>query len=415
MEADVGLSRRTLSRIQRSPLPPAVVVGADINGLNIARAIAAHRVPVIALDSERRRFAGYSGALDLVLRPDFNEPSLVDYLVRLAAALPQQAALFLSMDHHVELISAHGSCLREHYYFAFPEQHAVDELLDKARFAKRAIQEGWPIPRTLILRQPADLSAAEEIGFPVILKPSMKSAAFRERSPAKAFRCPDLESLRTSYNLVSRWIEEVVIQEWVPGGDEQVQFSFHFHDRQLREIACFEGRKIRQYVPECGSTSLATGVAVSEVTALSRLILQATRCVGFGSVEYKRHAETGRFLITEPTVGRTNLQYGVALANGADLISRAYFHLIHRAYPVVERPTHDHKWVILDSDFKAARYWMREGKLTWRQYYASLRGPIVLSVWRLSDYRLHARALGELARMPFRFLWHRLCRLMRRG
>ncbi len=379
------------------------MIGADITGLTIARAVAGHGVPVVAVDKVRHRYAGYSGAFDLVLRDDFDDPDFIGYLERLADDLPRRAVLFLSMDRHVLQVCSTGLHLRQRYHFLFPEHTAVEVLLDKARFAERATREGWPIPPTVTVREPGGLAAAADaLTFPVIVKPAVKHVPYTLAAPAKAFRCADARSLRAAYDVVARWEAEVVVQEWIPGGDDRMWYSFHYHDRDLREVSAFEGRKIRQWVPEVGSTSLAVGVAVPEVTPLSRAILRTAGCVGFGAVEYKRDARTDRFLITEPTVGRCNLQCGVALANGVDFISRAYFHLVGRSYPGVDTPTHDRKWVILDSDFRAARHLVRQGTLTWGGYLASLRGPLTLSVWRLGDVSLHLRALANLLGAPWR-------------
>lgn len=404
MNTGVNIRARTLRRIERSPLPPAVVVGADINGLGVARALECLGVPVIAVDAMRHRFASFSGAFDLLLCADFDTPDMVRYLDRLASALPRRAALFLTMDRHVTLMSEHGDVLRNRYHFLFPDRASVQLLMNKARFAARAEREGWPVPRALVIRDGSDLEQARGMRFPVILKPAVKSAAFASASPAKVFRCADFGALRRAHDLVAQWEVEQVVQEWIPAGDDGVQFSFHFLDHELREVSSFEGRKIRQWVPECGSTSSAVGVPTEEISLVSRKILRATGCVGFGSIEYKRNEDSGRFLIMEATVGRTNLQYGVALANGVNIVARAYFHLIGQPYPRTEHPTHDHKWVIFLSDLRSARYWMRRGKLTWAGYFASLWGPLSFSVWRAGDWRLHLRALAELVRIAVHVL-----------
>jgi predicted ATP-grasp superfamily ATP-dependent carboligase len=47
---------------------------------------------------------------------------------------------------------------------------------------------------------------------------------------------------------------------------------------------------------------------------------------GFGGVEYKRDARDGRFLIIEPTVGRTDWQEEVATLAGVNIPLMAYRH-----------------------------------------------------------------------------------------
>lgn len=402
----VGLTPRLLARLERSELPPAVVVGTEVNGLTVARALAAHGIPVLGVDHRRRRYTGYSGAFELVHCPGFRDRAgFLEFLDRLADALPRPAALFLTMDEHVLFFAAADAALRSRYLIDFPEPATVDLLMNKQRFTAYAAERGWPVPRSVFCRSIDELRAQmDALTFPVILKPRLKNRAFRSQSPAKAFHCASAAELLERYALVAQWEPEAVVQEWIPGGDDEILFSFHYFDAALRELAAFEGRKLRQWVPECGSTSCAVGVAQSRVSELSREILRDTRCVGIGSVEYKRDPRTDRVYIMEPTVGRTNMQIGVAVANGADLVSRAYFHLIDRPYPGTERPTHDRKWILLGSDLRSAAYWVRRGELTWPDYVRSLRGPRRFAVWSARDYPMLFGLARDWAGKPGRLV-----------
>ena len=396
-----------LRRVERASLPPAVVIGTDITGLTEARALAAHGVPVLGIDETFRRYTSFSSALTLVLCKDFHGDGLLELLTEIAATLPERPALFLSMDEHVKLVAHRGKAATSGFRFEFPEPAIVDLLMNKQAFSEFALREGWPIPRTFIARTLEALEAhIPGMTFPVILKPQVKNLTFRTHTSQKAFRCPDAAALRRAYSEVAQWEPEVVVQEWVPGGDGEIQFSLHYLAADLREVCSFEGRKVRQWIPECGSTASALGVPNARVVALSREILTRVGCAGFGSVEYKRDPRTDSFYIMEPTVGRVNLQVGVAIANGVDIVSRAYFHLIGRPYQDGRRPTHTRMWMIASADFRSARYYMRRGDLTWRRYLASIARPISFSSWRLGDvgmFRGLARTLvtrgpGVLAR-----------------
>jgi predicted ATP-grasp superfamily ATP-dependent carboligase len=413
-----GLDSALLARLEKSSLPPAVVVGTDVTGLTMARALARHGVPVLGVDSLRRRYTGASGAFHLLLCTEgFRTPAFVEWLEQLATLLPQRPVLFLSMDEHVSIVGEHGQHLRSLYRIDLPTPDAVDLLMNKQRFTAYAREQGWPVPQTLFADTADELEAGlADLPFPVVLKPRIKNSLFRLHSPAKAFHCADAAAAREAYRVVAQWEPEVVVQQWVPGGDSEVWFSFHYLDAALEEIAVFEGRKIRQWVPECGSTSAAVGVPVPRISDLSRTILRQTGCVGLGSVEYKRDPRTDRFYIMEPTVGRANLQVGVAIANGVNTIARGYYHLIGVPYPGTEPVTHDRKWVLLGSDLRSAAYYVRRGELTWRGYAASLRGPREFAVYTRHDPRLIAAAAGDwIIGKPLRLAGRVLRRLRRRS
>src|SRR5206468_1305742 len=54
---------------------------------------------------------------------------------------------------------------------------------------------------------------------------------------------------------------------------------------------------------------------------------------GMGSVEYKWNRSSSRFLIIEPTVGRTDLQEEIATLCGVNIPMMAYRHELHQPCP----------------------------------------------------------------------------------
>src|SRR5690606_28432494 len=103
----------------------------------------------------------------------------------------------------------------------------------------------------------------------------------RTHAPKKAYLCHSAEELLADYAVFARWEPEVLVQEWIPGGDGDIHFSFHYFDSAGHEVTSFEGRKIRQFIPECGVTASAVGVPTSEVSDISRRILGDVACRGF--------------------------------------------------------------------------------------------------------------------------------------
>src|SRR5690606_37026180 len=85
---------------------------------------------------------------------------------------------------------------------------------------------------------------------------------------------------------------------------------------------------------------------------------------------------------------------------------RTYFHLIGQPYPTQETPRHDVLWLRGAADIKAARFYVRRGDLSWRQYLRSLARPIRFAVWGAPDLGLflgwvRATTLG-VAKFPLR-------------
>lgn len=388
-----------------------------MTGLTEARALAAHGIPVIGVDEQLRRYASFSSAwAQVIVTERFNDEALIDVLRAIAAECGRRPALFISTDEQVKVVARHGAPLRELYAFDFPSPETVNLLMSKEAFAVIAREKGWPIPATLSVHSRAELDAGiGGLRFPVVLKPREKTLSLRQHRWQKAYRCPDLAAVHAAYAEIEPWEPEAVIQEWIPGTDADVHYSFHYFTAGMEELCSFEGHKIRQWIPEVGSTASSEPVHPPVVSSLSREILQSTQCSGFCSVEYKRDPRSGTYYITEPTVGRVNLQLGTAIANGVDLVARAYFHVQGLPYPGREARTYDRKWLLFWSDYKSARYYVGKGELTWGEWLRSLRGPKAYGVWQLADTGMWTGALGSLVTRIPRALLRRTRRLLGAG
>ncbi len=411
------LSSAVRGAIARAKYSPAVVVGTNVTGLTEARSLAAHGIPVLGVDEHLRRYASYSSAWAQVLVTErFNDEGLIELLRQIAAECGRRPALFISTDEQVKVVSRHGESLRELYAFDFPSPATVNLLMSKEAFTGLAKEKGWPIPATLAVHSREELDAGiGGLRFPVVLKPREKTLSLRQHRWQKAYRCADLAAVHAAYAEIAPYEPEAVIQEWIPGTDADVHYSFHYFTSSMEELCSFEGHKIRQWVPEVGSTASSEPVHPPVVSTLSREILESTQCSGFCSVEYKRDPRTGTYYITEPTVGRVNLQLGTAIANGVDLVARAYFHVQGLPYPGREARTYDRKWLLFWSDYKSARYYVGKGELTWGAWIRSLRGPKHYGVWQLSDTGMWTGALGNLATRIPRALARRTRRLLGGG
>jgi predicted ATP-grasp superfamily ATP-dependent carboligase len=312
------------------------------------------------------------------------------------------------MDHHVTIIGAYGQHLRQHFAFDFPEPENVELLMDKQRFVSFAEFNGWAIPHTYTCNSDQDVNdAARRARFPLLLKPRVKNPVFAAKSRAKVYRCNTVDELLMVYAMVREWEPGVIIQEWIPGGDDEVYFSFHYLAQDGSEVGSFEGRKLRQHPPECGNTSAAVPVLEPRLHDISLDILRAAGAAGFCSVEYKRHPETDVFYITEPTVGRVNLQLGTATGNGVNLPAMAYRHLMRLAPLPVRRPRRPRTWVHVKKDLRTARHYVQKGELTWLGYLASLSGPRIYPVWSAGEYRMAgAKAWSIMGRARRRLVRH---------
>jgi hypothetical protein len=113
----------------------------------------------------------------------------------------------------------------------------------------------------------------------------------------------------------------VVAQEWIEGDDTDIYFALFACGRDGRIVGMFCGRKLVCEPPAVGNTAVCApaGPAAAEVAALAAYFVAVSEYRGIGGIEFKRDRRTGRLLIVEPTVGRTDWQSEIATLNGVNL------------------------------------------------------------------------------------------------
>ncbi|MBM3524107.1 MAG: hypothetical protein FJX57_14230 [Alphaproteobacteria bacterium] len=190
-----------------------------------------------------------------------------------------------------------------------------------------------------------DLERAATLTFPCIAKPTTKHPEWG-RHFKKAYRLASFDELASIYREVAPVVPDVIVQEWIVGGDSDVYFCLQYRDASGRPVASFTGRKIRQWPPGVGGTAscMPADEAAAELDDLTTRFFDAVGFVGIGSMEFKRDRRSGRYAMIEPTVGRTDYQEEVAALNGVNLPFAAYASLCGIPIPPAARPSRRRLW-----------------------------------------------------------------------
>ena len=310
-----------------TPNTPAIVVGAGVNGLGVARSLARARVPVWLMDSDERRPEMHTRVAKALKVPALHGDALIEALEHLGTARfsGTRPVLLLTQEETVKTVSQHRERLAPLYRFRLPAREVVDALLHKHGFQRLAEQLGGPIPPLVHVRALADLPLLEKLKYPVVVKPGERHAAYG-RQFKKAYR---LETEGEAAELVRRILSvmpDVVVQEWIEGRDSDIYFCLQYLDGQGRVVASFTGRKIRSWPPQVGGTASCTAApeAHAELSELTARFFRGVGVAGMAGMEYKRDSRTREFRMVEPTIGRTDYQEEVATLNGVNLPHAAW-------------------------------------------------------------------------------------------
>jgi D-aspartate ligase len=373
----------------------AVVVGGGLNALGVVRSLGSQGVKVAVVSkghfsipmrskSARRNFGGV------------NYDELPRRLLEIARELGGRPVLFLTEEEAVRVVSAGREPLIDAYRFRLAPHDVMLQLTHKDGIQALAERHGLPIPRAVHLRSTADLSALDALRFPCVLKPGLKDAGYGARFK-KAYVAKSPSEARALFDEISPVLPDLLVQEWIEGGDDTIHFCLQYMGEGGQAVASFTGRKLRAWPPQVGGTAscMAAPEADATLASLTEAFFRAVGFQGMGSMEYKRDVRDGRFYVVEPTVGRTDFQQEVATVNGNNLPYAAYCYECGLPVPVPQ-PTPVTIWREPVTD-----RWSQQAQ---GAHPAFASQPVVDAYWRLRDP------------VPwFEMTWHRVRQRLRRA
>jgi D-aspartate ligase len=304
----------------------AVVAGLDLNGLGVARSLARAGVRFIALDTELNKPTTATRYGTKLRVSALSGPSFVEDLLGLRARFKSNPVLLLTQEQSVATVSAERERLARAYRFTMPNHSLMEDLLDKLRFQSLAERHGFPIPRAVRLVRGHSTDTVGHLRYPCVLKPTTKHPEYSKRF-AKAYKVARADEVRQLWSGMHDVIDEMIVQEWIEGGDSDVYFCLWYRPSAERPSTSFVGRKICQWPILVGGTAscMPAPEATAELTTLTDRFFSTVGFTGIGSIEYKRDARDGRFYMIEPTVGRTDYQEEIATLNGVNIPVALYW------------------------------------------------------------------------------------------
>jgi predicted ATP-grasp superfamily ATP-dependent carboligase len=316
-----------------------VITGADsATGLGTARALRGVDAEIIGFYRNRESRFCKSNLWDRLVRVDDGSVECYyDSLLSLGKSNQGKAVLFPTQDGVVELVSNMRDSLYEHYNFVFPEKNIVDMLMDKTKFHGWATENHFPVPESYIAASNSELDGIlESIQYPVVIKPLYRTEEWDKISPVhKVFKLDDKNDVNIINFNAFNVTPKLIVQQWIPGDDNCVLFCLAYYNRNSDELGYYTGKKILQHPIGTGSTAISVGIDDPFLHDLTTRLFKEVNYKGLGSVEVKVNRNHNTYYITEPTVGRNDLQSNTALAGGINLTKIAYYDALGRTCPEI--------------------------------------------------------------------------------
>lgn len=372
----------------KNRLPNAFIIGLDcITGLQSARILARHGIPVIGLAKDPGHFSCRTRVVEKIIRANTASEEFIELLETMGPTLEQKAVLFPCTDMSVLTLSRNRQRLEKWYHIALPKPEVVEMLMDKVSFYTYAEKEGLAIPRTFFLRSRSDAEAAAgELAYPCIMKPPMKTPTWEKNTRAKVYKVESRQKFLDLYDQCSGWADLLMVQEWIEGNDADLYSCNCYFNSRAEPLVTFIARKIRQWPVETGTSCLGEECRNDAVLEESLRLFRSVNYHGLGYVEMKRDQRTGKHYIIEPNIGRPTGRSAIAETGDVELLYTKYCDLLGLPLPANRVQKYQGvKWMYLRHDIQSALYYWWRGKLTLRDWWHSIQGRKMDAVFAWND------------------------------
>jgi D-aspartate ligase len=374
--------------------PLAVVMNMFYTGLGIARSLGEQGIPVIGLTSRSRIYGNYTRYAKLRVCPDSREQpdALLAYLLELGEELGKRAVMFPTRDDDVLFLDRYRDPLSEHFALVIPQPEVVAACLDKWATYLWAGRAGVPSPRCWMVQNQQDLSeAVRDLSFPCVMKP-ISSHLWKQNhnwetvGGRKAFAVYSKEELFSEYIRILHADPRILLQEMIPGGDDQLFVAACYLDEKSNVLASFTAQKLLQSPATFGTGCIVQSTDRPELIEPAVAMLRAMGFTGIAEVEFKWDARSREFKLIEINP-RPWDQHRLGNACGADLIHMTYCEHAGLTLPPVRKGTPGHKWVAEDALFMAVlrMLWRRDPNLG--SIIRLARGKRIYGIWSSKDKR----------------------------
>ncbi|ELY51642.1 carboxylate--amine ligase [Natronolimnohabitans innermongolicus] len=278
----------------------AVVVTASRypHGYATVRSLAGRGVHTIAAVDDERLSVTASRHCDesVLIPPPSALPAYRDALLGLAAR-PDVRTIVPHRPHDPYVLAKYADEFERHVDVVVPDLETLRSVHDRKRLAEAAERAGAAIPSTELLGDVDDWSGDRIVKsrYNLLTDAYLEEFAFEDSTIAKsvehvpAGETPDVDALTEAMG------HEPIVQEYVEG--EEYLFGA-LYDRG-EALATFQHRQIRGDSYTGSGGVFRESVAIPDLEAAGRAILDELEWHGLACIEYVRDAETGEFSIVE--------------------------------------------------------------------------------------------------------------------
>ncbi|MFI5251233.1 MAG: hypothetical protein ACHQQQ_02275 [Bacteroidota bacterium] len=357
---------------------PVVILKLEHYGsLGITRTLGRLGVPVYGVDPNpnapgfQSRYCAGKFLWDIDGAP--REES-IKFLLDIGQKIGKRSILIPTSDDLAMFVADSIERLQQWYIVPKYNAQLVRSLCNKKEMHFLATKYGIPVAITDFPQNRDEVvTYAQHAMFPVMLK-GIDGNKLEGRTGKKMVKVKNEQELLGQYDLLEDPSDpNLMLQEYIPGGEDSVWMFDGYFNEQSECLAAFSGKKIRQNPVYTGMTSLGICLPNTTVEETTKKFMKAIGYRGILDLGYRYDARDGQYKVLDinPRVGATFRLF--VAENGMDVIRALYLDLTgQKVLPVVQRK--GRKWFVEDKDIRSCYKYFRDGKLHFWEWLTSFKG-----------------------------------------
>ena len=362
-------------KIQNTTVP-ILILNCKLGALAIMRSLGGQGVRLYGVDEDLHSagfLSRYCRGKFLMRFDERREQEYLEYVIRLGKQIGEKTILIPTSDELSLFVAKYSNQLCEYFLFPRNEHTLVSDLISKEGMYHLARKHAVPTPYTVFPKKLEDVIAyAEDAKFPVILKGIYGNRLQNRTNTKMVIVHSNKELVETYKKLEEPDFPNLMIQEYIPGGDDQIYIFNGYFNEKSECLAAFTGHKIRQFPVHVGCASLGICKWNKTVADITTDFMRSIGYRGILDIGYRLDPRDGLYKVLDinPRVGQAFRLF--VAENDMDVVKSLYLDLTgQKMFPII--PREGRRWVIEDFDIISSFHYYQEGTLKLGEWLRSFR------------------------------------------
>lgn len=326
--------------------PPIILGGTYVNSLGVVRDLGKIHVKSFVLHHNRFGIAGKSRFAEEIICPDpwEDQEALIDFLIQLGEKLNGKGIIFVTDDKYLEVVSKHRRDLLHYFSCTFPDYEYLGRMMDKNCQYQTAKELHIPYPKSEVINCGSDKTVFESFDYPFIIK-GLEGKDFTRAVGKQVIKINSPIELRQY--LSSGYQFPIVVQEEIPGADENLVTYGSFINHKGEIVSEFTGRKLLQFPPHFGTCMIGESIDVPEIRDYAKALLREFKFYGVSQVEFKYDSRDQAYKLIEIN-GRFWKWHSLAAECGVNISALAYWDITNqkKKFYLPNKQIYGKKWIV---------------------------------------------------------------------